>query len=352
MKLQKLVRRSIAAWEPPVYPRGPGRLLRMDANTNLIGINPAIRSVLRDMRTLELNHYPSAFAEDLRVELGRFHGVSPECVITGNGSDELIDILTKTFLNPGDRLATVSPSFVMYRFYGVVNLGRCVTVPLRDGWQMDVDALARTRAKLTIIASPNNPTGNAFPEKDLHRLVRQARGIVVIDEAYGDFCGRDWTRRAARSENLIVLRTFSKSHGLAGLRVGYAVGPREVIARMHAVRAPFTVNALGERIAIESLRHPEFMRRTVRVIVRERARLRRELQSLGVTPYPSDANFILIDVKQDNGPVLRGLRRRGILARNMGDFPGLETCIRVTVGRPEHNQAFLRALREVLRCER
>lgn len=348
MKFDKLLRRSIASWEPPTYKRWPGRFIRMDANTNLIGLNPVIGRVLRDAHDLELNHYPSAFADDLRAELGRFHGVPAECVITGNGSDEIIDVLTKTFLNPGDRLATVSPSFVMYRFFGVVNLGRFAAVPLRDGWRMDVDALLKTRANLTIVASPNNPTGNAFREKDLRRLVRDARGIVVLDEAYGDFCGQDWTRRAVKSSNLVVLRTFSKSHGLAGLRIGYAVGPRSVIDRLHTVRAPFTINALSERIAIESLRNPAFMRKTVRVTVRERAWLMRELKELKVTPYPSDANFILVNVGRDNKPVIEGLRKRGILTRTMADFPGLETCIRVTVGLPEHNRAFVRALKEVL----
>jgi histidinol-phosphate aminotransferase len=344
------MRRALVHLKSYVYPALAGGVLRMDANTNLIGLNPAIERVARRLADLELNHYPSAFSDSLRAEIARHHGIPSECVIVGNGSDEVIDFVCKAFLEPGEVVGLVAPSFVMQSFYGRVNLGRPVEIPLVPGeFRLEVDALLRLRAKIVMIASPNNPTGNAFAAADLDRLIESSRGIVVIDEAYAEFCGQNFLARAPRTENLIVLRTFSKAHGLAGLRIGYGCATQEMIERLHRVKPPFTVGGFSEEVAIEALRDLSFMEQTVRIVSEERVRLAEGLGKLGATPYRCDANFLMADLGRTAAPVAEALRRAGIHIRPMGDFAGYESCIRLTVGRPEHNRRFLEALAECLR---
>jgi histidinol-phosphate aminotransferase len=309
----------------------------MDANTNLVGTNPAAARVA----ALELNHYPSPVSADLCAAIARHHGLGPENVIVGNGSDEIIDFVTKAFVNPGDVVAVPSPTFVMYPFYARVNLARLAEVPLkRPGFGLDVDGLLRVKAKLLFVASPNNPTANAFSRESLESLLLASPGIVVIDEAYADFCGQDMAARVREHENLLVLRTFSKAHGLAGLRVGYALGNRELIDRLYCVKPPFTVGALPEAIAIEALKDLSFLRECVRVIAAERERISRAVKT-----ERSDANFLLIEVG-DGRRAREHLYSRRILTRDMGDFPGMGAYLRATIGRPEHNDRLLEALRE------
>lgn len=333
MNVDDFLRRAIAGTKPPTYPGNDPGFLRMDANTNLVGANPAARG-------FELNHYPSAISAALVRALEAKHGGS---VIVGDGSDEVIDFITKAFVNPGDLIAYPVPTFVMYGFYARINLARVLEVPLGADFGLEVDALLKTRAKIYFVASPNNPTGNRF--EDLERLVRTAQGIVVIDEAYADFCGQDFASRVNEYDNLIVLRTFSKSYGLAGLRVGYAVGRKEIIEKLYCVKPPFDVGTLNEAIALEALKHDEFVRDTIQVVKLERVRLAKELADLGFRPCRSDANFLLVDVGRGR-EARQFLHDRKILTRDLGDFAGLEKYIRVTVGRPELNDRLLGALKE------
>lgn len=341
---EDLVRDSIRGWKPPTYPGDDAGFLRMDANTNLLGQNPAAARVKID--ELGLNHYPSAVSADLRASIARHHGLSPEEVIVGNGSDEVIDFITKAFANAGDVVAVPSPSFVMYGFYARVNLARLESVPLAaPEFELDADAVLSRRAKVIFLASPNNPTGGAFMERTLARILESSEGIVVIDEAYADFGDQDWSGRVRRRKNLIVLRTFSKAHGLAGLRVGYALGDAALISRLGCVKPPFDVGTFAEAAALEALRDLSFHRSSVATIRRERARLAEALRGLGFRPCRTDANFLLVDVGDGPG-ARRHLHSRKILTRDLSDFPGLERYIRVTVGRPEDNDRFVEALGE------
>jgi histidinol-phosphate aminotransferase len=319
----------------------------MDANTNLIGRNPAVDRVARRMGEIDLNQYPSCLSDALRDAIARAHGLSRDEVVVGDGSDEILDILSKAFLNPGDVVACATPSFVMYAFFGRIHLGKVVEVPLRrPGWGLDVDGLLAADPKLVFVASPNNPTGNAAPESDLLRLVRGSRGVVLVDEAYADFCGQDLAPRVREHENLVVSRTFSKSHGLAGLRVGYGLANRRLMERMLCAKTPLTLPAISEAVALEALADPGFVRETVEVVRRERVRLANLARGLGFRPEPTDANFMIIDLGSPSAPARAFLESRGILTRDMGDFKGLENYIRVTVGRPEHTDRLVAALAE------
>lgn len=346
MGLDGLLRRSVRTLKQPGYPPPVRGVLRMDANTNLAGVNPALARVARRIGGLDINQYPSCFSDDLRAALARRHGLSMNEVMVGDGSDEILDVICRTFVNPGDVVACPSPSFVMYAFFGQVHQARVVEVPLlRPEWSLDVEGLLRARAKVTFIASPNNPTGNAFSPSDLARLLRESKGIVVIDEAYADFCAQDYASRVRSHERLVVTRTFSKSYGLAGLRVGYGTASRPVMDRMFRAKTPLTLSSFSEAAAVEALGQRKFHRDGISLIRKGRERLSRDLAALGFVPQPSDANFLLVDLGRPSAPAREFLRRRGILTREMGDFHGLGDFIRVTVGRPEHHRRLIAALR-------
>jgi histidinol-phosphate aminotransferase len=346
LDVENLIRRSIAGIEPQTYPSTERGMLLMDSNTNLAGRNPAVERAAKRLASIDLNQYPSCLSDDLRAAIGKEHGLSPEEVLVGNGSDEVLDLVCKTFCNPGDVVAIPVPTFVMYSFFARIHLGMAVESPLTGpAWQLDVDAILRLRPKITFIASPNNPTGNAFPKADLERLITGSPGIVVIDEAYADFCGQDFASQVRRYENLIVSRTFSKSHGLAGLRVGYGVSNRKILEKLQCAKTPLTLNSVSEAIALEALADKTFLKESVRLIQSERVRLGDMLQEIGLRPRRTDANFMIVDVGVPSGGARAFLRERGIVTREMGDFKGLANHLRVTVGRPEHNDRLVSELK-------
>jgi histidinol-phosphate aminotransferase len=333
----------------PGYDMDAPGLVPMHANTNLLGQNPAVVKEARLSGGLESNQYPTENSEILCGELARHHGLPRPWFLAGNGCDELLDLLAKAFLDPGDPMAYPVPAFVMYRFYAAVNLGRPVEVPLTDDgkrWHLDVEGLLATRAKVIVVASPNNPTGNAFPPEELRELARRAPGIVAVDEAYADFCGQDLVPETRRSRNLLVLRTFSKAYGLAGLRVGYAVGQPALIDALRRAKPPFNVSSFSERVAARALRERAFWKKSVASLPREREKLMKAVRALGCTTWESDANFFLLRAPK---PLAAGLRQRGILVRDVsGHHASLAGCIRVTVGDAKTNAHFLRELGALL----
>jgi histidinol-phosphate aminotransferase len=346
LDVETLVRRSIAGLEPQVYPCTQRGALLLDANTNLIGRNPALDRAVKRLDSLDLTQYPSCLSDELRAALAKEHGLSPDEVLVGNGSDEVLDVVCKAFCNPGDPIGIPTPAFVMYGFFAKVHQGSAVEIPLQlPGWQLDVEGILRARPKITFIASPNNPTGNAFPKADLERVLAGSPGLVVVDEAYADFCGQDFASQVRRYENLIVTRTFSKSHGLAGLRVGYALANRKVLQKLECAKTPLSLGSLSEAVALEALADKTFMKESLRVVRSERVRLAELLRDLGFRPQPSDANFMIVDLGVPSEPARQYLAGRGIMTRAMGDFKGLERYLRVTVGRPEHSDRLVAELK-------
>lgn len=347
MDIDGLLRPPVRGFEPPTYPGPDPGYLRMDANTNLVGRNPAVERAARRLASLDVNQYPSCLSDELRDAIAREHGLAREEVIVGNGSDEVLDTLCKTFVSPGDVVACPTPSFVMYGFFGRLHLGKVVEVACRGPeMEIDVNGLLAARAKLTLVASPNNPTGRAVPARDLEALVRGCAGIVLVDEAYADFCAQDFGRHVRDCENLVVSRTFSKSHGLAGLRVGYGLANRKLMQRLLSAKTPLTLDVFSEAAAIESLADKTFWRESVELIKKERGRAEDALREIGMQPIPTHANFLLIDVGRPSGSARAFLKSKGILTREMGDFKGLGNCIRATVGRPEHTDRLVAALKE------
>lgn len=338
------MRSTIRNMEVPWYPPLERGFIRMDANTNLVGVNPAIYLAAKQLSRLEINHYPHPYSDALRKEIARFYGIDRDGILVGNGSDEIIDMLTKAFSNPGDRICFPGPSFVMYDFYARVNMGNATAVELSDDFSLSAKKMLALKPAVVFIASPNNPTGNAFARDDIMEVVLNSRSLVVIDEAYADYCRQNLLELPKRHRNVVVTRTFSKAFGLAGLRVGFAYGHPATIRTLYKVRPPFSVGAFSECAALIALRHPEFLKKSVRIISAERRRMAQSIRRF--EPYPSDSNFMLIRIGRKCGAVVRKMRQNGILVRRL-PFRRIADCIRVTIGLPQHNKKFMRVLDSV-----
>ena len=336
------------------------KYIKLDLNENSFGPSPKAIAALVEMR-----HYHRYVGQDeLREAIARYVGVNVSHIVTSNGADEMIDLTQRVFLNRGDAIVDCPPSFEMYAFFARVNDARIVNVPRRDDFSIDVDAIERTVlnphpspppsstgegvVKLIFLANPSNPDGGVASREQIERLLALP-AMLVLDEAYAEFAGESYAARVPTQSNLIVLRTFSKWAGLAGLRVGYCIAPNPVAAKILQCKAPENVNAAGIVAARASLDDVDYLMTNVRRIVAERERLSAALAELGFLPLPSRANFILCRVVgRDARSIYDALEQRGILLRAFGS-PRLRDYFRVAVGTPEENGALLRALKEIYR---
>jgi histidinol-phosphate aminotransferase len=300
------------------------------------------------MNKVKFNRYPDSSSAALRKELSDYLGVEPECIIVGNGSDELIQLLLLCFD------ATVVypwPTFSMYKIIAKVVGRREVAVPLNEDFSLNVEALLSCAKKcapsIIFLPYPNNPTGNCFKREDILRIIKEDF-FTVVDEAYFEFCKETFLSILNEFKNLAILRTFSKAFGLAGLRVGYLVTDPQLVRIMNNAKLPFNVDSLASAVATIVLRHRSLLKRQVSQILRWRESLYEEILKMdGVIPYPSRTNFLLLRLKKMSAKdVFEKLLKKGIIVRTL-PFP-LSDCLRVTVGTPKECRFFLQALREIL----
>jgi histidinol-phosphate aminotransferase len=353
---ERLIRPEIRGLQAYQVPDATG-LIKLDAMENPYGWPDELKvewfEVLRD---LELNRYPDPGGRALQSALRESFGIPPEmALLLGNGSDELIQMLALTVTRPGRKVLSVDPGFVMYRMIALFAGMGYVGVPLRpDDFSLDLpailEALALEEPSLVYLAYPNNPTGNRFDADDMVRIIEASPGLVVIDEAYAPFTDSSFIPRLGRWPNLLVMRTVSKM-GLAGLRLGYLVGAPEWLAEIDKTRLPYNINVLTQATAAFALRHKGVLDAQTRAIRAERDRLFGVLSGIdGVSPYASDANFILARLPLGRADkTFEGLKEKGVLVKNLNKaHPLLADCLRVTVGRREENDAFVAALRSLL----
>jgi histidinol-phosphate aminotransferase len=328
--------------------------IKLASNENPLGpsdrVQKAIAAALGN-----LNRYPDGSGYYLRQALAARHGVTAEQIVLGNGSNELIELLVRTFLRPGDEAVVPHPSFVVYPMIVQAAGGIRVMVMLRDH-RLDLEAMARAitpLTKLVFIANPNNPTATIVTADEVEHFMARVpeRTIVVFDEAYIEFAmGPDFPdtlRYVKEGRRVIVLRTFSKAASLAGLRVGYAVADADAIALMNRIRQPFNVNSLAQVAALAALDDEAHVLECVRMIEAGRHFLYDEFKSLGLKYVPSRANFILVDVGRNAADIYQRLLKEGVIVRPMTAF-GMETTLRITVGTPEENRRLVKGLRAVL----
>lgn len=323
-------------------------IVKLDGNENPYA--PSQRVLQAVAEYPHYNLYPDPEHRTLRRALANYTGLGAECIVPGSGSDEIIDLILRLFVERGDEIVIMPPTFGMYSFDALIVGGQVIEVPRGDDLGLDVPAVLKAvneRTKVILLASPNNPTGDLITRDELGALL--GTGVpVVVDEAYYEFAGETVADMVNEHENLIVLRTFSKWAGLAGLRVGYGLMPAVLAARLFLIKQPYNVNAAGQRAAEESLADQDFLLDTVATLVRDRAVLSRQLEETGfLHPRPSRANFVLCQVTGVDAKYLADeLRKRGIFIRYF-DTKLLRGYIRVSVGTPEHHEKLVSALKEI-----
>ncbi|HEY7509895.1 MAG TPA: histidinol-phosphate transaminase [Vicinamibacteria bacterium] len=329
--------------------------VKLNQNENPFDVPEALkRRVLERALRRPWSRYPDFDPQELLEALARFSGWRADGVLAGNGSNELIEAALLVTVGEGTRVVIPEPTFTLYALLTRMLGGEAVRVPLGPGLEYEGEAIAavrrQARAPVTVVCSPNNPTGGVLPLGDLARLCGEADGLVIVDEAYHEFSGQSAVPLLAEHPNLIVLRTFSKAMGVAGLRLGYLLGAPEVVREINKARLPYNLNFFSQAAALAVLEEAPAFGEVVGRLIAMRDRLARDLAALpGVRVFPSRANFILFELHgHDPRRVFEDLYARGVLVRDVTAYPRLERCLRVSVGTEEENAALLAALRESL----
>lgn len=329
-------------------------IAKLASNENPLGPSPkAMEAMAKALQGMHL--YPDASAFYLRTKLAPFLGVATDELMFGNGSNELIELLIRTFVHGEDEILLSAGSFPIYKLAAQAVGRRFVEAPMRDR-HYDLDAmaaLAGPKTRLVFIANPDNPTGTYLGEEALVRFMERLgeRALVVLDEAYFEYVvAEDYPNAMAlrkRFPNLIVLRTFSKAYGLAGVRVGYGIARKEIVEYVNRTRAPFNLSAIAQVAAMAALDDQEHVQRCAELNRRALALLGKELPAMGLTVSPSQSNFYLVDFQRPIGPVFEGLLRQGVIVRPMGPN-GFPTSARINTGTDAENEKLLNALKKVL----
>ena len=333
---------------------GLTRVIKLASNENPLGPSPRALAALSGAQDM-LHRYPDGGGYQLRQTIADRWKVGKEQVILGNGSDEILGLLARTFLTPGDEAIMADHTFVIYKMEVTAVHGKPVVVPLVD-WTYDLESMVcavTPRTRLLFLCNPNNPTGTMVSAEAVDRLMAKVPEdvIVVFDEAYFEYVRNsefpDAMAYVKQGRNAIVLRTFSKIYGLAGLRIGYGISTTEIIDFLNRVRPPFNANSLAQRAALAALGDDEHVAKSRAVNTAGMEQMEQGLRALGVIPIPSETNFLYFDAKRDGRLVFEALLRAGIIVRHIDG-----TMLRVTIGQPDENAAFLQAFRKVLDGDR
>jgi len=344
----QIVRPEILRLLPYHVPSSSG-MIKLDAMENPYSLPETLRLVT----TISANRYPdsnsvllkSSLRETMEIPMGMD-------IMLGNGSDEIIQIVALALAKPGAALMSVEPAFVMFRMIATYTKMKYIGISLKANFSLDLDlmltAITKHQPAVIFIAYPNNPTGNLFDVEAVSRIIESAPGIVVVDEAYHAFAGSSFMDRLSEYPNLLLMRTLSKL-GLAGLRLGFLAGRPKWLMQLEKVRLPYNVGTLTQEVARKILQYPDILQQQVDAIKAERAVMSKCLHALdGVEIFPSDANFILFRVNEAS-QVFSRLKQRNILIKNLdGSHPLLKNCLRVTIGTPDENEKFIRALQKCI----
>lgn len=328
-------------------------VIKVASNENPLGVSPkALEAIKKNLSGI--NRYPDSQSFCLKKRLAQYLKLEPSNIVLGNGSDEVIDIIIKTFVEEDENIITADITFLEYEIISQVNNRRIITVPLKY-FKYDLEAVKQKidkKTKLVFIANPNNPTGTYITRSELEDFVNGLPDnvLVVLDEAYDTFIDVNDFGGGLKyidNKNVIVLKTFSKAYGLAGLRIGYAVAKEGLASYMERVRQPFNINILAQKAAVAALGDEKFLRKTREVILEGKNYLYDVLSKQGIAYVPSVANFILIDTGRDGVAVFRDMLKHGVIVRDMKQY-GLKNFIRVTIGTKKENEKFIKVLKKIL----
>lgn len=348
MEIKNLIRPNILKLKPytsarDIYSSG----ILLDANENSFG------STYTELKGIDLNRYPDPHQKDLRRIVGKYLSIPAENLFFGVGSDEIIDLLIRIFCRPEtDKILIPEPTYGMYKVSADINAVEAVEVLLDDNFQIDIEALNKAyseNVKIIFLCSPNNPTGNLLNKNDVLTLCKNYNSIIVVDEAYIDF-SPDGTiiNEINNYQNLVVLRTFSKAWGLAGIRLGYCAANEEIINYLFKIKPPYNINSLTRHVLETAIQNESKKDEYVNNLVKERERLKHMLESLEliINVYNSDANFLLFKCEDPKG-VQKKLAEQGIIIRDRSTQPKLSGCLRLSIGTEEENDLFWDAIRKI-----
>ncbi len=342
MDIEKLVRPNIKSLKPYSSARSlftGNQAMLLDANENAF-----------DLFGGSLNRYPDPLQSELKNKLAELKGVTPKNIFLGNGSDEAIDLLLRIFCQPGtDEVILCPPTYGMYEVMANIHGANIKKVLLSPDFQLRPDEIlnqVNSSSRLLFLCSPNNPTGNLLISEHILELLGKFPSIVIVDEAYGDFNAVSWANKVGQFPNLVVLQTLSKAWGLAGLRLGMAIASEEIVQYLNAVKYPYNISRLNQTAALSALQSPEKMNEAVDLLNSERNELAKRLLQLSIVErvFPSDANFILVKFRNSSA-VFEFLRKQNIIVRDRSKEPLCDNCLRLSIGRPEENQALFEALK-------
>jgi histidinol-phosphate aminotransferase len=344
--------RSATAYTLPVRPAP----VKLNQNENPYDLPPDLkRRVIERALARPWSRYPDFEPRELIARLATFSGWRADGILAGNGSNELIEALLLVTVGPGTPVLIPEPTFTLYALMTRILGGEVVACPLGLDLEYEADALRRLRrewdAPVAVVCTPNNPTGGALSNEEIAALCEDHGGLVVVDEAYHEFAGATAVPLLEEHPNLVVLRTFSKAMGLAGARIGYLLASPDLVREVNKARLPYSINFFSQMAALETLDEYPALSDRVGDIVEAREALFRRLRDVpGVRPYPSRANFILIELLEaEPRAVFEALADRGVLVRDVTSYPRLGRCLRVSVGSPGENEAFLEGLALALR---
>lgn len=335
---------------------GLKNVIKLASNENPLGPSPRAMAVYRRLDR-RLSIYPEGSSPELRESIARFHKIEPERVLVGNGSDELIRLLCEAFIDSEDEVVASQYAFIRFRQQALMMGARVIEVPMAD-WTHDLETMVKAtspRTKLVFVANPNNPTGTYNSREEIVRLLESApaNALVVLDEAYvqyaepfGDY-PRSVEELSARFENLVVLRTFSKAYGLAGLRVGYAIADPEVLSWLDRIRMPFNVSLPAQQACVEALKDATFVRRSVALVSSQRDGLAAQLRELGFQVHDSATNFLFCKSPIPGRELFKALLKQGIIVRPLDEY-GLKEHVRISIGARSENRALVAGIKNAL----
>ncbi len=337
---------ALEAYQPGEQPVPGADVVKLNTNENPYPPSPKALAVLRDIEGDQLRQYPRPFADEFRNAASDVLDVRPDQILVGNGSDDILTLLFRAVTDSSRGVAYPSPTYVLYRTLARMQDASVVEVPFDEAFSLPVRQLVEQDAALTLVASPNSPSGNQATNDALAELAEGLDGVLAVDEAYVDFAAGSALDLVRRHHNVVILRTLSKSHGLAGLRLGFAVAPPQLVAGLAKVKDSYNVDAIACRVGAAAIRDTAYTRSVVDRVRASRARLAGGLESIGFRVWPSDANFLL--TRPADGAartVYQQLKTAGILVRYF-DTPGLVDKLRITVGTDAQNDRLLAALDE------
>ena len=329
------IRSDLESFAPYIPGKQPDDGGWIKLNTNeAVGCPPGAVGALAELGPEGIYRYPDPTALPLRSDLAVHYGISPEQVVVGNGSDEILSLLIRALCEPGADVLAPDPAYSLYPVLAAAQGARFRPVPCRDDFALDLDSICAARPALTLITSPNNPAGTLYPPDQIERICLSGHNLVVVDEAYAEFADSDALGLLGRHANLAIARTFSKAYGLAGARVGYLLGPPELCATLLAIKDAYNVSAPAQAAARAALADRDWAESMWRSVRSRRARLIAGLSEIpGLRPHSSQANFVLVDCGPHRAArLLERLAERRILVRHLGHVRGAENALRITVG--------------------